>query len=318
MEVVLGMDFGGTKIALAVCGLDGRCLAQQVLATNPDAGGDAVLERGISAGRALLALSGEHHDLVSVGVSTIGIPREDRVELAPAIPGWEHVGLARAVAAAFGVPVRVVTDVKAAATAEARWGSLAGADPAIYLNLGYGPGRRHPGGREGPGRGPRRIGGDRLQPGRPRGRRPRHRCPPDARAHRERDGPRRPRFPGAGAHGHRRAGLRGRPLRPRAGRYGRHLDRRAQLSSGQPRHRRRPRPGRRRWRDGEILGAHPRAARTRAQLAACPFPPNSSWQTTRSMPRSSARWRWGPRPPAPVGPAGPVFPQEKAEARRPL
>ncbi len=93
---------------------------------------------GFSAGRALLALSGEHYDLVSVGVSTIGIPRQDRVELAPAIPGWEHVGLAHAVTAAFGVPVRVVTDVKAAATAEARWGALAGSDPAIYLNLGTG------------------------------------------------------------------------------------------------------------------------------------------------------------------------------------
>ena len=138
MEVVLGLDFGGTKIALAICGLDGRGLVQQVLVTNPGAGGDAVLERGISAGRALLALSGEHYDLVSVGVSTIGIPRQDRVELAPAIPGWEHVGLAHAVTAAFGVPVRVVTDVKAAATAEARWGALAGSDPAIYLNLGTG------------------------------------------------------------------------------------------------------------------------------------------------------------------------------------
>jgi glucokinase len=138
MDVVLGMDFGGTKIALAVCDLAGRCLAQQVLATNPDAGGDAVLERGICAGRALLALSGEGQDLVAVGVSTIGVPRDDRVELAPAIPGWQHVSLARTVAAAFGAPVRVATDVKAAATAEARWGSLAGSDPAIYLNLGTG------------------------------------------------------------------------------------------------------------------------------------------------------------------------------------
>jgi glucokinase len=138
MEVVLGIDFGGTKIALAVCDLKGRCLAHQVLATNPDAGGDAVLERGVSAGLALLACSGERRDLVAVGVSTIGVPREEGVELAPAIPGWQHVGLARSIAAAFGAPVRVATDVKAAAMAEVRWGSLAGSDPAIYLNLGTG------------------------------------------------------------------------------------------------------------------------------------------------------------------------------------
>jgi len=136
--VVLGMDFGGTKIALAVCDLDGRCLAQQVLATCPGDGGGAVLRRGIAAGQELVARIEDHHELVAVGVSTIGIPRENRVELAPAIPGWEHVALTSSIRAAFGVPVRVATDVKAAATAEARWGALAGSDPAIYLNLGTG------------------------------------------------------------------------------------------------------------------------------------------------------------------------------------
>ena len=76
VAVVLGMDFGGTKIALAVCDLDGRCLAQQVLATSSGDGGDAVLERGIAAGRALLARIEEGYGLVAVGVSTIGIPRD--------------------------------------------------------------------------------------------------------------------------------------------------------------------------------------------------------------------------------------------------
>ena len=48
------------------------------------------------------------------------------------------MALDSSIRAAFGVPVRVATDVKAAATAEARWGALAGSDPAIYLNLGTG------------------------------------------------------------------------------------------------------------------------------------------------------------------------------------
>ena len=51
MRVVLGIDFGGTKIALAVCDLDGRCLAHRTLATCADHGGRAVLQRGISGGR---------------------------------------------------------------------------------------------------------------------------------------------------------------------------------------------------------------------------------------------------------------------------
>ena len=133
------MDFGGTKIALAVCDLDGRCLAQQVLATCPGDGGDAVLGRGISAGQALLTRMEERCQLAAVGVSTIGIPRENGVELAPAIPGWEHVALASSIRAAFGVPVRVATDVKAAATAEARWGALAGSRPGDLPQPGHWP-----------------------------------------------------------------------------------------------------------------------------------------------------------------------------------
>jgi glucokinase len=74
-----------------------------------------------------------------VGVSTFGIPFEDRVELAPAIDGWEDLPLGRELRAAFpGAAIRMGTDAKAAAQAEIRWGALAGFDPAIYLNLGTG------------------------------------------------------------------------------------------------------------------------------------------------------------------------------------
>jgi glucokinase len=137
-RAVLGMDIGGTKVALAVCGLDGRCVAEEEVPTLPLEGGPTVLARAISAARALFARVEADHQLAAIGISTIGVPLDSGVELAPAIPGWEGVGLARAVGTAFGVPVKVATDVKAAAAAEARWGALAGSDPAIYLNLGTG------------------------------------------------------------------------------------------------------------------------------------------------------------------------------------
>jgi glucokinase len=142
MKIALGVDFGGTKIAVAVCGLDGRCLARQVTATGAQDGGEVVFSRGVSAGRELvagLAAGGRGvYELAGVGISTIGVPRDDGVELAPAIPGWEGVALARSAREAFNAPVAVATDVKAAASVEARWGALAGADPALYLNLGTG------------------------------------------------------------------------------------------------------------------------------------------------------------------------------------
>jgi len=136
--VVLGVDFGGTKVALGVCDRDGRRLAAEVLETRPDDGAPVVLDRALRAAAELLAGLPSAR-LESVGVSTIGVPTSDRVLLAPAIEGWEDVQLHRLVSAAFpDAAVAILTDVKAAAWAESRWGALAGADPGLYLNLGTG------------------------------------------------------------------------------------------------------------------------------------------------------------------------------------
>jgi glucokinase len=142
--VVLGLDFGGTKIAVAVCDLQGNRLASATVSTSTgaDSGQDAaqaVFQRAIRSARSLLATAAPDSDLVAVGASTFGIPHEDRVELAPAIDGWERLALGRELRAAFdGAAVRMATDAKAAAAAEQRWGALRGCDPGVYLNLGTG------------------------------------------------------------------------------------------------------------------------------------------------------------------------------------
>jgi len=100
----------------------------------------------LAAKRLLAGHRAEHGDgenraaeLAAVGVSTFGIPFDDRVELAPSIPGWDVLPLGDELRRAFpGAHVRMATDAKAAARAEATWGALAGCDPAIYLNLGTG------------------------------------------------------------------------------------------------------------------------------------------------------------------------------------
>lgn len=155
--MVLGFDFGGTKIATAVCDLRGNRLASATVCTGAGSGGpaaagepgaagpasdrgaQAIFGRGIQAARDLLAASAPGSELAAVGAATFGIPFEDRVELAPAIDGWESLALGRELRAAFeGAEVRMATDAKAAATAEVRWGALNGCDPGVYLNLGTG------------------------------------------------------------------------------------------------------------------------------------------------------------------------------------
>jgi glucokinase len=138
-QVVLGLDFGGTKTAAAVCDLAGNKLASAVVSSRPELGAEASFASGIATARELLEAAAAGSQLAAVGAATFGIPFEDRVELAPAIKGWETLAFGRELAAAFpGAAVGIATDAKAAARAEVRWGALAGYDPAVYLNLGTG------------------------------------------------------------------------------------------------------------------------------------------------------------------------------------
>ncbi len=137
--VILGLDFGGTKIAAAVCSLDGTRLGSATVGSGGELGARASFGRGVHAARDLLDSAARGATLAAVGVSTFGIPFEDRVDLAPAISGWGDLPLGRELRAAFpGAAIRMATDAKAAAQAEVRWGALADCDPAIYLNLGTG------------------------------------------------------------------------------------------------------------------------------------------------------------------------------------
>jgi len=137
--VVLGLDYGGTKIAAAVCDLAGNRLASTTVGSDAALGAQASFGRGIDVGRNLLTVTTPGSELAAVGVSTFGIPFEDRVELAPAIDGWDTLAMGRELRAVFpGTQIRMANDAKAAARAEVRWGVLAGCDPAVFLNLGTG------------------------------------------------------------------------------------------------------------------------------------------------------------------------------------
>jgi glucokinase len=137
--VVLGLDFGGTKIAVAVGDVSGRRLGVTSVDSRAESGARAAMDRGLTAARDLLTDVAPGQELVGVGAATLGIPYDDRVELAPTFPGWGELPFGQLIRDAFpGIPVQFGTDVKAAAAAELRWGALAGCDPGIYLNLGTG------------------------------------------------------------------------------------------------------------------------------------------------------------------------------------
>ncbi|MEV6039578.1 ROK family protein [Nonomuraea sp. NPDC052116] len=129
MTRVLGIDVGGTKVAIGVSTADGPTLSAHVrLDTGPD-----TLARALAAARALDGAP------TAVGFSTCGVIRDGVVRLAPNVPGWEGLELPRLLQEAYGAtPVSIDNDVNAAAAAELRWGALRGVSTGVYLNLGTG------------------------------------------------------------------------------------------------------------------------------------------------------------------------------------
>ncbi|WP_327089845.1 ROK family protein [Nonomuraea sp. NBC_01738] len=129
MSHVLGIDVGGTKIAVGVSGSDGPEIgARARLVTGPD-----TLARALAAARDL------DRAPAAVGFSTCGVIRDGRVRLSPNVPGWDGLELPRLLAEEYpGIPVTIDNDVNAAAMAELRWGALRGVGTGLYLNLGTG------------------------------------------------------------------------------------------------------------------------------------------------------------------------------------
>lgn len=137
--VVLGLDFGGSKVAVAAAHPGAAPLASVTVPVRADESAQRTFDRGIEAARTLLAELVPSHTLAAVGACTFGIPRADGIDLAPTIDGWERIAFGNRLRLAFpATEIRMATDVKAAARAEVTRGALAGHDPGLYLNLGTG------------------------------------------------------------------------------------------------------------------------------------------------------------------------------------
>ena len=138
---VIGVDFGGTKIAVASATLRGEIVKQRRLDTEAAHGAEQAVRRAVRACREIIAEmeADAGGSCVAAGVVCPGIVLGDRIALAPNVPGWEDLPLREAMQEGLGLAsIAVGNDVKAAGLAELRWGALSGADPAVFLSLGTG------------------------------------------------------------------------------------------------------------------------------------------------------------------------------------
>lgn len=131
---VLGMDFGGTKVALRM--ESGSTHVEERLRIGAGEQAEEVIARTFDVVRGMQARLGKAD---AVGVATPGIVLDERIDLAPNVDGWSELDLAERLREAFGsATVSIDNDVKAAALAESRDGALRDASVGLYVNLGTG------------------------------------------------------------------------------------------------------------------------------------------------------------------------------------
>ena len=139
-KAALGVDIGGTKVAVGVVNRDGEILAQQ--RAPMVASGSA--EEGLEAvtGAIDSMLSNSPSEIASIGICAPGPldPERGVVLNPPNVPCWRNFPLAERVSVKYRVPVKVDNDANAAALAETLWGSARGFRYVFYATIGTGIG----------------------------------------------------------------------------------------------------------------------------------------------------------------------------------
>jgi glucokinase len=140
---VLGIDIGGTKLAVGVVGSDGRLVCAERLPTEAAQGPGAIVGRLIDLCKGVAERSGV--PLEQIAGAGIGCPglidsKQGLVELPGNLPGWDRVPLAQRVSEALGIPAFLENDANAAALGEHRFGAGRGAADMLYLTISTGIG----------------------------------------------------------------------------------------------------------------------------------------------------------------------------------
>jgi glucokinase len=141
--VFLGVDIGGTKVALGLVDGKGNILTQtrrpMIANGTAEAGLQAVIDAidSISAE----AVAGDK-EIQAIGICAPGPldPVSGIVLNPPNVPCWRNFPLAARIADRYKIPVKVDNDANAAALAETRWGAAQGYRYVFYATVGTGIG----------------------------------------------------------------------------------------------------------------------------------------------------------------------------------
>ncbi|MDE2853067.1 MAG: ROK family protein [Chloroflexota bacterium] len=142
MSQVIGIDLGGSKIALGLVDPRGEIRARRRIDTNSEAGSKVVVERIAAEVEALKATLPPEEALAAVGVGAPGPVDHVSGDLLTLVnlPGISNSPFRRLLQERLSLPVALDHDAKAAALGEFHYGAGRDGDSMIYIVIGTGVG----------------------------------------------------------------------------------------------------------------------------------------------------------------------------------
>ncbi len=136
-KFVLGVDIGGTKVAVGLVDAAGKIVSQGRAPMVANGAPEAGLQAVIGAVDSLWS-----NDVHSIGICAPGPldPKTSVILNPPNVPCWRNFPLGEMVRSKYSVPVKVDNDANGAALAETLWGAARGYRYVFYATIGTGIG----------------------------------------------------------------------------------------------------------------------------------------------------------------------------------
>jgi glucokinase len=140
---VIGIDIGGTKVAIGIVDEFGSVHAQTRIPTNLIIPPSEMIEQIVQSIHLLFEESGLHlEQVMGIGIGAPGPvdAQNGMITCPPNLPNWIQVPIVAELEATFGVPVRLENDASAAALAEKWVGAAQDNGNFVYMTISTGIG----------------------------------------------------------------------------------------------------------------------------------------------------------------------------------
>lgn len=139
----IGIDVGGTNVKIALVDGEGKIIYSNTVPTYANMGYEYTVNNIKQAIRDLMKETNtKSEDIKGIGFDFPGQVdyKTGVVKLAPNIPGWVNVPIAKMIEEEFNIPTRIDNDVRCAALGELKFGAGRGCQNFVCITVGTGIG----------------------------------------------------------------------------------------------------------------------------------------------------------------------------------